>query len=245
MSNDMVKRYKSIKLSGISKEDVKKQIEDLIGEDSYCIDIKSTDGKVDIIISAEAEYEDDVMSIIKPVSKEIKNRLSNKIDKNKDTAINLETEVVKLLEKHELSISTAESCTGGLLAARFINVPGVSEVYKEGFITYTNKSKRKRLDVSKVTLKKKGAVSKQTAKEMATGVAFNTDSDAALAITGIAGPDGGTVDKPVGLVYIAAFLNDTISVKKYNFTGDRAEIREQAVVAALELMKSCILSAYK
>ena len=153
--------------------------------------------------------------------------------------------MVRLLKKYELTVTTAESCTGGLLAGRIINVPGASEVYNEGFITYSNKAKRKYLDVSKSTLKKYGAVSEQTAREMATGGVFATDSDACVAVTGLAGPDGGSEEKPVGLVYIATYMKDKVNVQKYQFKGNRAKIREQAVVKGLDLLRRSILDNYR
>ena len=152
--------------------------------------------------------------------------------------------MVNLLEKNELTISTAESCTGGLLAGRIINVPGVSDVYKEGFITYTNKSKRKTLGVNKSTLKKYGAVSMQTAKEMAFGAALEADTDVSISVTGIAGPDGGTDEKPVGLVYIGVCIKDSVHVEEFRFSGDRANVREQTVVSALGLARKCILEHF-
>ena len=136
--------------------------------------------------------------------------------------------VVNLLEKNELTISTAESCTGGLLAGRLINVPGVSDVYKEGFITYTNKAKRKTLGVNKSTLKKYGAVSEQTAKEMAVGAALAADTD----------------EKPVGLVYVGVCIKDIVHGEEFRFSGDRANVREQTVISALGLLRKCILEHF-
>ena len=126
-----------------------------------------------------------------------------------------------------------------------INVPGASEVFREGFITYANKAKRKYLDVSKSTLKKYGAVSEQTAREMAIGGVFAADCDACVAVTGIAGPDGGTEEKPVGLVYIATYMKDKVNVKKYQFRGNREKVREMAVVRALDLLRRSILENYR
>ena len=102
----------------------------------------------------------------------------------------LAEEVVELLKMDELTVTTAESCTGGLVAARLVDVPGVSEVFKQGFITYSNKAKRKLLNVKKTTLKEFGAVSEKTAREMAKGAILASGADAAIATTGIAGPDG-------------------------------------------------------
>ena len=138
-------------------------------------------------------------------------------------------------------MTTAESCTGGLLAGTLVGVPGVSEVFREGFVTYSNKAKRKLLDVSKSTLKKYGAVSAQTAKEMAKGGVFATDADICVAITGLAGPDGATPEKPIGLVYIACYMNDKVHVEEFRFKGDRQKIRERSVVQALDVLRRSIL----
>ena len=145
----------------------------------------------------------------------------------------LAEEVVKLLEEDELTVTTAESCTGGLVAARLVDVPGVSEVFKQGFITYSNKAKRKLLNVKKTTLKEVGAVSEKTAREMAKGAILASGADAAIATTGIAGPDGGTEEKPVGLVYIAVSVRGQMYVEEHHFEGDRTEVRESTVQAAL------------
>ena len=134
--------------------------------------------------------------------------------------------------------------TGGLLAGRLVNVPGASEVFREGVITYSNKAKRKLLDVNKSTLKKYGAVSEQTAREMAMGGVFATDADACVAVTGIAGP-GAEGEKPVGLVYIACYMKDKVRVEKYQFKGNRSKIREQSVVKALDLLRRSILDNYR
>lgn len=144
---------------------------------------------------------------------------------------------VKQLKKRGLTIATAESCTGGLLAGKLVDIPGVSEAFQEGYVTYSNKAKRKLLNVRKSTLKKYGAVSKQTAREMAIGAVFEANADISLSVTGIAGPDGGTEEIPVGLVFIACCLNDKVTVKEYHFEGDRAAVRAQAVESALRLLK--------
>lgn len=147
------------------------------------------------------------------------------------------------LKKYHLKLTTAESCTGGLLAGTFMNVPGVSEVYDEGYITYANKSKRKILGVKKKTLKEHGAVSRQTAKQMAKGAAKAAGADVALSVTGIAGPDGGTPEKPVGLVYIGCYVNGKTRVRKCKFQGDREKVRLQTVQAAMEFAIECIQKA--
>ena len=187
-------------------------------------------------VTARAESEEAAKKLVKPVVKEIRSRFGDSVYSVRE-AETLEMAVVRLLQKYELTVTTAESCTGGLLAGRLVNVPGASEVFREGFITYANKAKRKYLDVSKSTLKKYGAVSEQTAREMAIGGVFAADCDACVAVTGIAGPDG--------LVYIATYMKDKVNVKKYQFRGNREKVREMAVVRALDLLRRSILENYR
>lgn len=158
-------------------------------------------------------------------------KIYNKIGKYVfgENADRLEKKAVELVKKLGMNISTAESCTGGMIASRLIDVPGVSEIFKEGIVSYSNDAKMKRLGVKKETLKKYGAVSEETAREMVMGL----DSDIVIATTGIAGPDGGTPEKPVGLVYIGIRVKDDIYIEKRFFNGDRMKIRERAVSQSL------------
>lgn len=131
----------------------------------------------------------------------------------------LEETVVELLSEKQLHVTTAESCTGGLIAGTLVNAAGASAVLNEGYVTYSNEAKERLLGVSHKTLETYGAVSEQTAKEMAQGAAKAANAEAALSATGIAGPGGGTEDKPVGLVYIGCYLNGKITVKECRFHG--------------------------
>lgn len=153
----------------------------------------------------------------------------------------LEETVVRLLKERKLLITTAESCTGGLVAARIVNVPGASDVFHAGFVTYCDKAKHKILNVGKSTLKRYTAVSAVTALEMALGAEKKAKADIAVSVTGIAGPDGGSEKFPVGLVFIGCSYHGDTCVKEYHFSGDRAEIRAQAAQMALELVRTCIL----
>lgn len=146
-----------------------------------------------------------------------------------ENADRLEKKAVELIKKLGMNISTAESCTGGMIASRLIDVPGVSEIFREGIVSYSNDAKMKRLGVKKETLEKYGAVSEETAREMVMGL----DSDIAVATTGIAGPDGGTPEKPVGLVYIGIRVKNDIYIEKRFFNGDRMKVRERAVSQSL------------
>lgn len=153
----------------------------------------------------------------------------------------LEETVVELLSEKQLHVTTAESCTGGLIAGTLVNAAGASAVLNEGYVTYSNEAKERLLGVSHETLETYGAVSEQTAKEMAKGAAKAANAEAALSATGIAGPGGGTEDKPVGLVYIGCYLNGNITVKECRFHGNRMENRVQTVETALEMLKEALL----
>lgn len=156
-------------------------------------------------------------------------------------AVLLETAIANLCVKHGLTISSAESCTGGLVAGTLINAPGISAVFKEGFITYSNEAKEKRLGVKHETLEQYGAVSEETAYEMAEGCAANAGTDFSIVTTGIAGPGGGTPEKPVGLVYIGCYARGKVVVEKRNYSGERCVIRSQAVNDALKLLFDMIV----
>lgn len=147
---------------------------------------------------------------------------------------------MELLLKRGETLATAESCTGGMVAARIVSVPGASEVFGYGYITYSNEAKHRVLQVSEQTLAGYTAVSRETAEEMAAGCAKNAQADLALSVTGLAGPGGGTADKPVGLVYIGCCYRGDVTVKEYRFDGDRQQIREDAACAALELGILCM-----
>jgi len=149
----------------------------------------------------------------------------------------LEEQIGALLRKYGKTISMAESCTGGLISHRITNVPGSSDYYDCGVIAYSNQSKIDILHVSPETLKKFGAVSRQTAIEMARGIKQISGSDLALAVTGIAGPGGGTPEKPVGLVYICLASDESVVCEEFRFTGKREEIKFQASEVALEMIK--------
>lgn len=143
--------------------------------------------------------------------------------------------ISNLLAKKSFMLVTAESCTGGLLAAALTHRAGASQIFDRGFITYSNESKADLLNVSVQILEQFGAVSPQTAEAMALGALKNSKADLAVSITGIAGPDGGTESKPVGLVFIGmAFKGEHATSIEYRFEGSRAEIRAAATSMALK-----------
>ena len=149
----------------------------------------------------------------------------------------LEAQIAAILKEKGFKLALAESCTGGMIAARMVNVPGVSEVFETGFVTYANEAKVRLLGVREETLSLHGAVSAETAEEMARGEAKAAYAEAAIGVTGIAGPDGGTDEKPVGLVYIGCYVNGMVQVKEYRFKGNRESIRKSAAETALEQLR--------
>ena len=152
----------------------------------------------------------------------------------------MEEELVEILTRKKYKITTAESCTGGLVAATIVNVSGASEVFQAGFVTYANEAKEKELGVKSETLQTYGAVSEKTAKEMAIGCAAHAKAQVGISTTGIAGPGGGTAEKPVGLVYIGCAVRSNVYVEKNVFSGDRQQVRRQAADRAIGFALECI-----
>lgn len=234
----------TVKICGVGESKAESMVEDLINEQSNpTIATYAKTGEVHLRVTAEAEDEKEAKKLVKPIVKELKGRFGNNVYTTQED-VTLEKAVVDLLVANHLTLTTVESCTGGMLAARLINVPGVSEVFKTGYITYSNKSKRKILGIKKTMLEKFGAVSAETAKEMAKKAALFAKSDVAVGITGIAGPDGGSEEKPVGLVYIACSVCGKVEVKECHFSGSRMKIRESSVSAALSMMRESVLAYY-
>lgn len=235
---------KMIKICGLGESGVEDKIQDLIkAQTNPTIATYAKTCEVHLRVTARAETEAEASKMIKPVVRELKLRFGNSIYTT-DEKKTLEECVVDLLKDQNLTVSTVESCTGGALAARLINVPGASDVLHQGLITYSNKAKRKLVAVKKSTLKLEGAVSAKTAKEMAKGGAENMRSDLCVSVTGLAGPGGGTDEKPVGLVYIGCHYRGKTEVREFHFFGNRSKIREQAVAQGLILLRDCILRHY-
>lgn len=236
---------KTVKLCGIGESKAEAMIEDLIATQSNpTIATYAKTGEVHLRVTAKAKEKQQAKELVKPVVKELEKRFKHHVYTTKNN-VTLEQSVVDLLTDRHMTIATAESCTGGMLAARLINVAGVSDVYKAGYVTYANKAKKKILGVDKNILKKKGAVSSEVAKLMAGQAAALTGTDVAVGITGIAGPGGGTDEKPVGLVYIGCYVQGKVYVRQYHFSGNRAKIRENSVASALTFIREAILSAGK
>ncbi len=235
---------KMVKLCGIGESSAETQILDLIeSQQNPTVAPYAKTGEVHLRITAKAESEAAAYALIEPVEEELHKRFGSLIYTD-DPKVTLEMAIGELLAKRQLTVTTAESCTGGLLAGRLVNVPGISEHFKEGHITYSNEAKERILGVSHSTLEQYGAVSPQTAEEMAKGGAKAAGADICVAVTGIAGPDGGTEDKPVGLVYISCCCMGKVLTQKNLYTGGRGKIREYSVASALTLLRQAILELF-
>ena len=155
------------------------------------------------------------------------------------TLIEQATALLELCRRKRLHIATAESCTGGLIAATLTEIPGSSDVVERGFVTYSNEAKQAMLGVPAATIATFGAVSRQTAEAMATGALANSPAELAVSVTGIAGPGGGSADKPVGLVHFAAASKGGALIHREKRFGDigRSQVRNASVVEALAMLR--------
>lgn len=230
-----------VKMCGPGESAVETQIRDLIdAQTNPTIATYAKTGEVHLRVTAKASDEEAAKELVKPMVEELQKRFAGDIY-TMEEHVSLEEAVLELLKERGETLTTAESLTGGMLSARVTNVSGASEVFKQGFVTYCNEAKQMLLQVREETLCKYGAVSEQTAREMAENGARLTGADACVALTGIAGPNA-SEGKPVGLVYIACHYRGTTAVREFHFNGERAKIRESAVVKALTLLRSCILA---
>lgn len=231
----------TIKTIGIGESDLEMRIKDIIENQSNpTIATYAKEGQVEIRITAKATNEEVANRLINNVVDKITPIIKDYIySYNNET---LEELVYKILLERKLKIGFCESCTGGLIASRFTKIPGASKVFEEGIITYSNESKLRELGVRKETLQKYGAVSKETALEMAIGLKKKSKVDIALSVTGIAGPTGGTKDKPVGLVFIGLVTDKNQKCIKYNLKGSRTDIQKKTADRAFNEIRKLLLN---
>lgn len=228
--NQMDTYYKTIdiKLFGIGESNMAEKIAHLLGEFEWGV-VAPYIGNYEVIVRVTAKgiTEEAASQRAEAVKKEICSCLEEYvIGYNEDK---LEESVLALLRKEKYTVATVESCTGGMVAAQLVNCSGISACFKEGIVTYSNEAKMKYVDVKEETLKAYGAVSKETALEMAQGIRKKTGADIGLSTTGIAGPGGGTPTKPVGLVYIGLAIKEKTYTYELHLHGTRQTIRENTV----------------
>ena len=216
---------KDIITYGIGESTLENTVKDLFTEEGIFYEFLVKDYGTLIRLQTSSKNKKNVEKIVK----KLYNRISEFIiGEDNDRIENTIYECLNLGKK-PLTISTAESCTGGMIASKLIEVPGISENFIESIVSYSNEAKIKRLKVKKETLEKYGAVSEEVAREMLAGL----KTDVAISTTGIAGPGGGTKEKPVGLVYIGIRVKDEVKIFRRELKGDRNKIRQRAMMHAL------------
>jgi nicotinamide-nucleotide amidase len=227
---------KVMRIFGVGESSVEERVKDLLkNQRNPTIAPLAGAGEVTLRITAKAASRMEADQLIEPVRKEILNRLGNSVYGYDEDS--LETIVLKSLKEKGLKLALAESCTGGLVSNMITNVPGTSEVLLESCITYSNEAKIKRLGVSEETLKRYGAVSSQTAYEMAEGIRKTSGADIGGAITGIAGPGGATNQKPVGLVYMAISSSEGTKTRELRLGGNRLRIKSSSALHLLNWLR--------
>lgn len=230
-----------VKICSIGESQVADEIQDLIeAQTNPTIAPYAKTGEVHLRITAKGGSQKECEELIRPVVRELERRFGKNVFAETEN-MTLEEAVTVLLWNRNLTLSTAESCTGGAIAARIVNVPGASDVFLQGMVTYSNEAKKRTLGVREDTLRLYGAVSGECAKEMAEGGCSFSGTDVCLSVTGIAGPGGGTLEKPVGTVFMGCCVKGKTTVREYHFTGNRARVREQTAAHGLAFLRSCIL----
>ncbi|MFH1074947.1 MAG: competence/damage-inducible protein A [Candidatus Firestonebacteria bacterium] len=252
MTDTVIPFLKShFKTEGIIKSRVLKtfglgesRVDELIGDlfhlnTNPTIALLASHSEVKIRLTAKAKDDAEAELLISELEMKIRERLDENIFGVDDE--NMEKNIGMLMTMQKRTIATAESCTGGLIANKITDVPGSSSYFLRGIICYSNQSKIDTLNVKRITLDMYGAVSKQVAEEMAEGIRKVAETDIGLAITGIAGPGGGSEQKPVGLVYIALSTDNEMISRECRFSGERALIKERAAQTALDMLRRYLL----
>lgn len=230
---------KMLKVFGIGESEMETRILDLIeAQSNPTIAPYVNQGEIVIRLTARCKDSKAAEQLIYPVIEKIRERIPNMLYSAEGES--LEEVVVNMLIKDNITTSVAESCTGGMLAAKLVSVPGVSKIFEKGFITYSNKAKIDILGVSSTTLDSFGAVSMQTAIEMVKGLVERTGSRAGISITGEAGPEQ-NANRPVGNVFVAVSIDNEVECVELMLNGDRERIRHMASLNALNLLRKMIL----
>ena len=228
-----------LRVTGIGESAAEEKVKDLLASQNPTIAPYAKSGEVHFRITAKTPTMDEALSLISDMECKARERLGDFVYGVDDET--LECVVVRMLIEQRQKLALAESCTGGLIANRITNVPGSSDTFLAGVTAYSNHAKTDLLGVPAELIKEHGAVSPQTAEAMAEGAAARTGADIGVGVTGIAGPGGGTPEKPVGLVYIGLKTPEGVSSIKNIFGGSRLEIKQRASQAALNLVRMYLL----
>lgn len=230
-----------LRVFGIGESAMETKIIDLIdGQTNPTIATYAKEGEVTLRVSAKVQRGENADEILQPVIDEIRKRTGECLYSEKDQT--LDAVAAGLLLENNITVATAESCTGGLISETLTNIPGISKVYMGGVVTYSNQAKMDFLGVREQTLIRHGAVSRETAAEMADGIRKRMKTDIGVSVTGIAGPDGGTAEKPVGLVYIGLSAKDRTITKELRLQGNRKKIRTISALNVFDMIRRQILN---
>lgn len=233
-----------IKTIGIGESLLEEKILDLIrNQKNPTIATYAKDGQVDIRITAKSNDTNTANIMLDKMQLELKDLIGDYIYSYEDESI--EEVVFKMLSKNNLKIGFCESCTAGLATSMLANISGASKVLERSIITYSNLSKIEEVGVSSLTLEAHGAVSRETAIEMATGLLQKSPIDLSISITGIAGPNGGTDKKPIGLVYICLATKSGYKVERKVFHGNREKNRLMAAKSAFNMIRKYLIDLNK
>lgn len=225
-----------LRVAGIGESAMETAVKDLIdAQENPTIAPYAKQTEALLRITAKAKTVEEAERMIDPVADKIYERLGESVYAEGETT--LEAVVSQMIIDRHMTLAISESCTGGLLTAAFVDYPGISKVLCDGIVSYSNKAKMNLLGVRAETLEHFGAVSHETAAEMARGVAEKSGVDIGISTTGIAGPDGGTPEKPVGLVYVGLCIDGIVKTKEFRFAGSRLRIRERTVYSALDWLR--------
>ncbi|MPM62220.1 putative competence-damage inducible protein [bioreactor metagenome] len=230
---------KVLRVIGIGESAAADMLGDLLDNENPTVAPYAKEGEVTFRVTAKASNEEEAKALIIPIEAKVRDILGDNVYGEGNTC--LEEVLGQLLIEKGLTIATAESCTGGMVAARLINYGGISASFLEGAVTYSNDAKISRLGVKEETLKEYGAVSHEVAEEMAIGICKTSGAHVGLSTTGIAGPGGGTKEKPVGLVYIGLCYRGEVVTRELNLSGNRQKIRERATIAILDMLRRELL----
>ncbi len=231
---------KVLRVVGVGESTAAEMLEDILdNQTNPTVAPYAKEGEVTFRITAKADTNDEGMRLIEPMEDLIRSRLGSNIYGQGNTT--LENVLGEMLVNKKLTIATAESCTGGMVASKLINYPGISSAFTQGVVTYSNEAKINRLGVKPETLDKYGAVSGEVAAEMAEGIAKTAGVSIGISTTGIAGPGGGSKEKPVGIVYLGICIHGQVKTKMLRLSGDRQKIRERATMQLLDLVRRELL----
>lgn len=230
---------RTLRMIGVPESSANDRIRDLMGSRDPLLGMTAHDMVITITISS---FSDDGKEKVDDAADKVLAEFGDRIfAEGRDST--LPGTVVEMLRQRALGLATAESCTGGLVGYHLTSVPGASEVYREGYVTYTGEAKCRLLGVAPALIEEYGEVSAEVARAMASGAAEKSGCGATIAITGIAGPGGGTPEKPVGLVFIAASLDGKVEHCERRFGGGRDAVRRRSAMCALDLLRRMILES--